>query len=200
MATWILGTGGHARALREFVDGQMTDENPSLAREEWFVIGVGDIPARMKLWDLYGAGNDICGVVGAISPAALWPATCRPTLSTKFTGQIMSGAYIADSVQLGVNILFNTGCQVDHDCTIGDHCIISPGAILCGGVKLGEACFVGAGAIIIEGVELKDETYVPAGTLVVGQDDLRKPVRMVRTDRGDALDIRQELDEFLVGR
>jgi acetyltransferase-like isoleucine patch superfamily enzyme len=96
--------------------------------------------------------------------------------------QIMAGVIFQCAASCGKNVLVNTGAHIDHDCWIGDHCVISPGAILCGGVTLGEGCAIGAGAIIVQGVTLEPETIVPAGTLVVGQDDMRRPQRVVCGD------------------
>jgi len=110
----------------------------------------------------------------------------------------MAGAILQASACCFKNVLINTGAQIDHDCKIGDHCVIAPGAILCGEVTLGEGCFVGAGAIIIEGVELEAGTFVPAGTLVVGPFDFRKPIRTLSDrDIRTALDTiqKQELDK-----
>lgn len=161
MATWILGIGGHARALSVLCQGTMTDENPTLGKDDWVIIGVGDVPTRRKLWEMYK--DRVVGIPVSFS---------RST-------QIMHKAFVCETAKLGENVLVNTGVQIDHDCKIGDHCVVSPGAVLCGGVTLGEMCYISAGAVILQNVRLDDETYVPPGAVVYGQDDIRIPYRKV---------------------
>lgn len=164
----ILGKGGHARALADMLDcgdyegytpyvmfGE--DEESEITEEDELLIGVGDMETRLKLFEKYRDHKMAFGI------------------------QIMKGAIVYESAELGGNVLVNTGAQIDHECIIGDHCVISPGAVLCGRVTLGKACFVGASATILEGVTLEPGTFVPAGTLVVGPGDFRKPVRDLRT-------------------
>ena len=155
--TVILGSGGHARSVAYC----LTDRTVFVSDDEVMLgdivhIGVGDLEVRRKLYRKFRSQILNRGI------------------------QYMHGVFVGPNCTVGDNVLLNTGCQIDHDCWIGDHCVISPGAILCGGVKLGQACFVGAGAIIVEGVALAAETFVPAGTLVVGQDDFRRPQRVVQ--------------------
>ena len=64
------------------------------------------------------------------------------------------------------NALINTAATIDHDCTIGPHSHIAPGAVLCGSVKIGDGCHIGTGAIIIQGVHIGDGVLIGAGSLV----------------------------------
>ena len=167
----ILGKGGHAQALADMIFKHKLGswimlseaEEDQVGPDDELVVGVGDIIGRVRLYEKFRHHKMAFGI------------------------QIMEGAIVYESADLGHNVLVNTGAQIDHDCIIGDHCVISPGAILCGNVTLGEACFIGAGAIILQGATLKAETYVPAGTLVVSSDDYRKPVRVVRRNGADRL-------------
>lgn len=169
----MLGDGGHAAALSQFVmvNEWITDDT-KVEPDDQVVIGVGDLATRRKLFEKFAPR------VKAVWAPGVWLPTSR---GRGF--QFLSGVIIPLRCRVGDNVLINTGAQIDHDCTIGDHCVIAPGAILCGGVTLGEACFVGAGAIIVEGVTLEPDTFVPAGTLVVGPSDFRMPGHVVR-DRG----------------
>lgn len=166
----MLGDGGHAAALSQFVmvNWWVTDDT-KVEPDDQVVIGVGDLVTRRKLFEKF-----------APRVKAVWAPGVRLPTSPGRGFQFLTGVIVSVGCRIGDNVLVNTGAQIDHDCTIGHHCVIAPGAILCGGVTLGEACFVGAGAIIVEGVTLEPETFVPAGTLVVGPDDFRMPVRMVQ--------------------
>lgn len=156
----ILGKGGHATAIRHWLlagteSVRMTDDDNDVEPREVIHIGMGDLIKRRALYTRYAERVHADGI------------------------QIMRGVIRDPMAWIGHNVLINTGAQIDHDCVVHDHCIISPGAILCGGVKLGHSCQIGAGAIILQGVELDAETNIPAGTLVCGPNDLRKPIRIL---------------------
>jgi sugar O-acyltransferase (sialic acid O-acetyltransferase NeuD family) len=68
---------------------------------------------------------------------------------------------------IGKNVILNTGCLVEHDCRIGDHAHLCPGAVLCGGVTVGEGAVVGAGATVKDGVTIGAWATVGCGAVVV---------------------------------
>jgi sugar O-acyltransferase (sialic acid O-acetyltransferase NeuD family) len=80
--------------------------------------------------------------------------------------QIMAGAIVQTGARIGKNAIVNTRGLVEHDCTVGDHSHIAPGAILCGGVKVGTEVHVGAGAIVLQGVKIGDRAIIAAGAIV----------------------------------
>lgn len=80
--------------------------------------------------------------------------------------QVMAGVIVQTGCRLRDNIVLNTGCRVDHHCEVGDHCHISPGAVLAGSVKLGEDVHVGAGATIIQDIAIGTGCLIAAGSLV----------------------------------
>ena len=55
---------------------------------------------------------------------------------------------------------------LEHDVTVEDHCHISTGAILNGGVYIGTGSFVGSGSVIKEGVALGKGCVVGMGLSV----------------------------------
>jgi UDP-perosamine 4-acetyltransferase len=65
---------------------------------------------------------------------------------------------------------------VEHDCVIGAHTHLGPGATLCGGVRVGEDCHIGVGAVVVQGVSVGNGVLVAAGAVVVG--DLTSGVRV----------------------
>ncbi|ANY66976.1 sugar acetyltransferase [Paenibacillus sp. BIHB 4019] len=84
--------------------------------------------------------------------------------------QIMAGAIVQAGSYLGENAIINTRGVLEHDCRVGAHVHISPGAILCGNVSIGEHTHIGAGATVIQGMSVGRHAIVGAGALV------RKPV------------------------
>jgi len=81
--------------------------------------------------------------------------------------QIMAGAIVQVSAVIGRNTIVNTRASVDHECVIGDHVHLAPGAVVCGGVTIEEDVFIGAGATVIQGVRIGAGSVVGAGAVVV---------------------------------
>jgi sugar O-acyltransferase (sialic acid O-acetyltransferase NeuD family) len=81
--------------------------------------------------------------------------------------QILAGAIVQTGAWIGKNAIVNTRAVVEHDCKVGDHCHIAPGAILCGGVTLGPEVHVGAGAIVLQGLKIEKGAIIAAGAIVV---------------------------------
>jgi UDP-perosamine 4-acetyltransferase len=84
--------------------------------------------------------------------------------------QIMAGCVIQPGCVLGENVIINTRASLDHDCRIGAHSHVAPGAVLSGGVTLGEGVHLGTGAVVIQGVAIGAGGTVGAGAVVL--DDL----------------------------
>lgn len=174
----ILGDRGHSRVVADIFGPGTTEIRPwnysRFIDGDKLVFGMANATFKAQLVKMWGGNN----FIAAISMNAV--VTVSVILGNAC--QIMAGAIVQPGALIGHNVLINTGAQVDHDCVIGNYTHIAPGAILCGNVTLGEDCQIGAGAIIVQGVTLDAGTKIPAGTLVVGQDDLRRPQRVVRSD------------------
>ncbi|WP_419875556.1 acetyltransferase [Candidatus Pristimantibacillus sp. PTI5] len=80
--------------------------------------------------------------------------------------QIMAGAIIQTDSVIGVNSIVNTKVSVDHDCKIGDHVHIAPGATLSGGITVADGVHIGTGATIIQGIHIGRSSLVAAGAVV----------------------------------
>lgn len=80
--------------------------------------------------------------------------------------QIMSGSVLQPGVSIGINVIVNTGANIDHDTIIGNHCHIAPGVTVCGDVTIGDNCFIGAGATIIQGINVGKNSVIAAGAIV----------------------------------
>lgn len=80
--------------------------------------------------------------------------------------QIFAGSILQPKVQLGDNVIINTGVKIDHHSKIGHHSHVAPGAVICGDVKIGDMSFIGAGATIIHGITIGDNVIIGAGVTV----------------------------------
>lgn len=80
---------------------------------------------------------------------------------------IMAGAVVQAGCKISVNSIVNTQSSVDHDCVIGAHVHIAPGAVLGGDVTVGEGTHIGAGATVIQNIGIGAGALVAAGATVV---------------------------------
>lgn len=81
--------------------------------------------------------------------------------------QVMAGVVIQPGTCVGKNSIINTSASIDHDCIIGAHVHIAPGATLCGHVQIGENAHVGCGATIIQNITVGNNSVIGAGAVVL---------------------------------
>ena len=185
----LLGAGGHARVVLDMLKAcggriaavadpsdrldpafedilHMTDDadlSVRFAPEDCLLLnGVGVTPGsgpsrRQLLFERFiDAGYRFLTL---IHPAAI----VSPSAKIDDGAQVMAGGVVQCAARIGRNTIINTHASVDHDCGIGDHVHIAPGAVLCGGVRVGAGAFVGAGAVLLPGIEIAAGELVPAG-------------------------------------
>ena len=187
----VIGAGGHAKVLIDALLQSavriigLTDAQPGLfgttilgvsvigndnvvlqhsPQSVRLVNGLGStksISARQVLYDRFkSAGYHFASV---IHPSAA--VSSHANLAEGV--QVMAGAVIQAGTRIGENSIVNTRASVDHDCIIGAHVHIAPGATLSGSVELGDAVHVGTGATIIQGVRVGRGSTVAAGAAVI---------------------------------
>lgn len=142
-------------------DGWLSSLNPGSVE---LVNGVGSVrqtDSRRRIYQGYRAcGFDFATIIdptARVSPRATLGSGC----------QILFGALVQASAQVGNNVLINTRAIVDHDSVVGSHCHLAPGSILSGDVVLEEGVHVGCGAIIIQGVRVGSGATIGAGAVVI---------------------------------
>jgi sugar O-acyltransferase (sialic acid O-acetyltransferase NeuD family) len=79
---------------------------------------------------------------------------------------VMSNAFISNSVKVGKGCLINRSASIHHDVTIGDFCDVSPNATVLGRVKVGNFVSIGAGAIVLPDVIIENNVTIGAGAVV----------------------------------
>lgn len=90
--------------------------------------------------------------------------------------QILANSILQIGCRLGDNVIVNTGAIVDHDCIIGHHSHIAPGAALSGGVTIEDTCHIGTSATLIQGLCVGTNSLVAAGAVVIA--DVAKNARV----------------------
>ena len=159
-------------------DGEISQHDP---RDILLVNAVGSLPGksflRQTLYENWkAAGYDFATLV---HPSAILPGNITYKDSTgKDTGsqaegllaegvQVMAGVIIQPGTRIGENTILNTRVSIDHDCEIGPHCHLSPGAVLCGHVRVGAQVHIGAGATLVQSIQIGQGAVVGAGTVLV---------------------------------
>ena len=199
----VLGAGGHAKVLINallessaviagvldpapelagtFVLGVPVLGNDSIATEfppseALLVNGLGSVgtPAkRRQLYDKFKALG--YGFATVVHPSAIVAAD----VVLGEGAQVMAGSIIQPGSSIGCNAIINTRASIDHDCIVGNHVHIAPGATLSGGISVGEATHIGTGATVIQGINIGSNAVVAAGAVVVKDVHARTKVRGV---------------------
>ena len=94
-------------------------------------------------------------------------ATVAPDVTLPPGSQVMAGAIIQPGCKIGVDSIINTRASIDHDCRIGDHVHIAPGAILGGTVIIEHGSHIGTHATVIENITIGPDAMIAAGACVI---------------------------------
>ena len=181
----ILGTGGHARVVADtlLAAGQtilgFTDPAPQF--ERWrdlpclggdevldhyppeavlLANGIGFLPFQTLRERIYHQFTEL----GYLFTQVIHPSAVIAAGTDIAAGvQIFAGAIVQTGCRIGENSLINTAASADHDCVIGEHCHIAPGATLCGGVRLARGVLIGSKAAVIQEIAVGADTLIGAG-------------------------------------
>ena len=207
----LLGAGGHARVVRALLKclgydllGVCDPELCASGRSSWCDLAIlGDDSALAKMNpEKICLANGVGHSLGSTARQELFermrllgfgfPALIHPTawvaddVQIDEGAQIMAGVVIQPNCTIGVNSIVNTRSSVDHDCQIGNHVHVAPGATLCGAVNVAAGGFVGSGATVIQQISIGRSAFIGAGTTVV--QDVPDFVRLISSSRNKASD------------
>ena len=106
--------------------------------------------------------------LGAHVPSLIHPFTSISQYAHINSGVVvMAGSVVNANASIGMGVILNTSCSVDHDCVIGEGVHISPGARLAGGVKVEALAWVGIGASVRQLICIGANAMVGAGAVVI---------------------------------
>ena len=126
-----------------------------------FLLGIGNNEIREKTAKVILSKNGILPSV--VSPDANVSKYC--TIGKGVV--IVRGVNLNALTEIGDFSILNTGCCVDHECSIGKSVHIAPGAVLAGQVSIGNGCFIGANSFIKQGVKIGEGSTIGAGSVVL---------------------------------
>lgn len=191
LPTIILGAGGHARVLIDAL--QLNGYNimglvdNDVDKIDGSILGIPVIGSDTVIYNYSPVEVQLVNGLGSISSTVMRERLYKTfkTFGYQFISivhpsaiiarnvqlhegiQVMAGAVIQTDSYIGENSIVNTKASVDHECRIGSHVHIAPGAILSGGVQVGDGVHIGTGATIIQGVKIGQGSLIAAGAVVV---------------------------------
>jgi sugar O-acyltransferase (sialic acid O-acetyltransferase NeuD family) len=77
------------------------------------------------------------------------------------------GVVLQPGVEVGDNAAFNANVVISHECRIGPHTFVAPGAVLAGLVQVGAEVMIGVHATVLPRLRLGDRCVVGGGAVVV---------------------------------
>jgi len=187
VATWILGSGGHAKVVIDTIRsegkvdpvGILDDDvsrlgsvvlgvrvQGSTCSEELLrlnvttaVIAIGGNQVRQELAHRLHGQVTWCSVVHPSSVISSSAGVGDGTV-------VFAGAVIQPEAIIGRHVIVNTSSSIDHDCTIGDYVHIAPGVHLAGNVVVEEGAFLVIGSVVLPGRRIGAWATVGAGAVV----------------------------------
>ena len=186
----IVGAGGHGRVVldvlrtnHQFEVVGFLDSNPAIHHAMVDGIEVlGDLSLIPTFQEL-GIGGALIAIgdnrirqtyadtvekagIGLVS--AIHPRSCiADTAQIGKNVVICAGANICAHVAIEDSAILNTSCIVDHESHIGVATHICPGVRMAGHVTTEPSAFVGIGATVIQNVTLGEAAVVGAGAVVI---------------------------------
>lgn len=79
---------------------------------------------------------------------------------------VARNAHVGPLARIGRGVILNTGCIVEHECTVGDFSHVSVNATVAGRARIGCRVMLGAGAVVIDNVSICDDAVIGAGAVV----------------------------------
>ena len=162
-----------------FLGCEKSEHGIQILKEHDYFIAIGNNQVRNKIYRNI-AENKVQKPINAIHPSAI--ISVDASLSSGI--MISANCSINPLATLGLGVICNTGCIIEHECIIHDFAHIAPGATLTGNVTVGERSFIGANAVVKQGVIIGSDAVVGAGAVVIkdvldGQTVAGNPARVL---------------------
>lgn len=188
----VIGSGGHASVIADILLNQgrtiVATVSPDEIKDNSPLKGIKRLMTDASLLDTYSPEEfDLVNGLGALPGNTLrtnlfdyfsnygykFQSVIAPSAiiagGVKLEGgvQVMHGAIIQTNASIAKNCIVNSGSVVEHDCVIGAHNHIAPGATLSGGVITGDQVHIGTGASIIQSIKIGERAVIGAGCTII---------------------------------
>ena len=188
----IVGAGGHAAELRDYinhhntarpadrmhVEGFIDDDEKNYHHygfPEPFLGSIQDHVVREDVYYLMGIANlayrkpliekflqSGARFTGLIHPTAIISPSCEIGEGTVVSHNASVGA----KAKLGKFNMLNSRCTIGHDTQMGDYNFISPQVAISGNTKIGDNNLIGTNSCTIPGMTIGNNNKIAAGMVV----------------------------------
>ena len=146
----------------QYFGNENSDTGLGAIKANGYFIAVGDNRLRKKIYEILQKNN--LPSANAIHHSAVIDSSAKIAPEGVM---IAANATINPLATIATGAICNTGCIIEHECTVGEFAHIGPGAVLCGNVKIGDGTFVGANAVIRQGITVGNNAMIGAGAVVL---------------------------------
>jgi sugar O-acyltransferase (sialic acid O-acetyltransferase NeuD family) len=130
-------------------------------RKFHFILGVGDNKLRHEIGGEIRRRSEV--ILNVIDPSA----SLSKYIEMGSGNFIAKHAIVNTLASLGDFCILNTGCIIEHECTLQSGVHIAPGAVLAGNVQVGENTFIGANSVVKQGVKIGKNVIIGAGSVII---------------------------------
>jgi sugar O-acyltransferase (sialic acid O-acetyltransferase NeuD family) len=126
-----------------------------------FALGIGDNNVRQRI------------ALGIKKKEETFINIIHPESSISGTAKLGLGLFISKNVSINVLAevgdysILNTGCIIEHECSLRSAVHVGPGAVLAGNVTVGDRSFIGANSVIKQGIVIGNDVVIGAGSVVI---------------------------------
>ncbi|MBL1241822.1 MAG: acetyltransferase [OCS116 cluster bacterium] len=183
----LIGGGGHCRSVIDVIEQHAEYEiagiidNPTMVGKSLmgykYLGGDDDLPqlfetykyALVTIGQIENADKritlfNLLSTIGYQMPVIISPLAYVSKHAEIDSGSVvMHHALVNAAATIGKNCIINSKALIEHDCHVGDHCHISTGAILNGGVTVQKNSFVGSNSTVIQDATISG--FIKAGSL-----------------------------------
>lgn len=127
----------------------------------FFALGIGDNITRERI------------ALGIRKKEEAFINIVHPESSISGTAKLGLGIFVSKHVSINVLAevgdysILNTGCIIEHECSLGSAVHVGPGAVLAGNVTVGDRSFIGANSVIKQGIAIGNDVLIGAGSVVI---------------------------------
>ncbi len=149
----------------EYLDTESAAFEKGHFKNTFPVLAIGDNNLRKRAGDFFSnAGIKMFTAIHSKSYIANEVSLGEGTV-------VFAGVVINPLVKIGIGVICNTSCIIEHESVIGNYSHICPGAVIAGNVQVGKNVFVGANSVIKQGIIIGDDAVIGAGSVIVKNVD-----------------------------
>ena len=178
----IFGAGGHAKVVADIalkngfeIEGFLDDNASASSVIGYPLLGKLNDCVKYKETHVFAMGignNAVRKMIFEKYPDYEYPTLIHPTASIGIETKIGKGTAVMPFVvvnacaEVGEFSILNSASVIEHDCRVGDFCLIAPNVSMCGVSETGNMVWLGAGSVVNQTVKICDGVMVGSGAVV----------------------------------